>query len=116
MSSDPGTCAVATLSTITTDTVRCHTLPQEHGQRFSCWGLRRLTLVFQTDVNKAVSIVFVSLFGISTLMHLVQAVRSKKWYLLWTIWLCAVGETIGWAGRLWSSISTEWLSAFGGHW
>ncbi|KAF8317968.1 RTA1-domain-containing protein [Clavulina sp. PMI_390] len=46
---------------------------------------------------------FVALFGLSTLLHLGQAVSTKKWYLLPTVVLGGCGEIIGWAARLWSS-------------
>ncbi len=38
-------------------------------------------------------------------LHLLQAVRYRAWWLLPTAVLAALGETLGWSGRLWSSYS-----------
>lgn len=51
-----------------------------------------------------VCIVFVALFGLSTLLHLGQALYCKMWWLLFTAVLCGIGEIIGWSARLSSSI------------
>lgn len=53
--------------------------------------------------TKWICYLFVVLFSISTLAHLVQAFWFKRWFLLATAVLCGVGEIAGWAGRLWSS-------------
>ncbi|KAH8108532.1 RTA1-domain-containing protein [Phellopilus nigrolimitatus] len=50
-----------------------------------------------------ICITFVSLFGISTFLHLVEAIYFRIWWLLPTVILAGIGETIGWSGRLWSS-------------
>ncbi|KAJ7096974.1 RTA1 like protein [Mycena crocata] len=55
--------------------------------------------------SESVAILFLTLFGISTLLHTAQAVYFRMWWLLPTACLCGVGELIGWSGRLWSSIS-----------
>ncbi|KAJ7160614.1 RTA1-domain-containing protein [Mycena crocata] len=55
--------------------------------------------------SEGVAILFLTLFGISTLLHTAQAVYFRMWWLLPTACLCGVGELIGWSGRLWSSIS-----------
>ncbi|KDQ09238.1 hypothetical protein BOTBODRAFT_37144 [Botryobasidium botryosum FD-172 SS1] len=44
-----------------------------------------------------------ALFAFSGLLHLIQAIWTRKWWLLPTLVLCAIGEIIGWSGRLWSS-------------
>ncbi|KAH8108531.1 RTA1-domain-containing protein [Phellopilus nigrolimitatus] len=44
-----------------------------------------------------ICITFVSLFGIST------SIYFRIWWLLPTVILAGIGETIGWSGRLWSS-------------
>jgi hypothetical protein len=36
--------------------------------------------------------------------------------MLATVVLCGVGETLGWAGRLWGAVSTEWRAEWGGYW
>ncbi|KAI0756944.1 RTA1-like protein [Daedaleopsis nitida] len=53
--------------------------------------------------TKSVCYIFVVLFGISTILHLVQAIRYRAWWLIPTAVLAAFGEVIGWSGRLWSS-------------
>ena len=68
-----------------------------------------------------VCIILVVLFGISTgedttklssdithdvvALHLIEAVWSRMWWLLPTAVLAGCGETIGWSGRLWSSLN-----------
>ncbi|KAJ7075210.1 RTA1-like protein [Mycena belliarum] len=52
-----------------------------------------------------VAFIFLALFGISTILHLGQAIRYRMWWLLPTACLCGVGELVGWGGRLWSSYS-----------
>lgn len=47
--------------------------------------------------------IFVALFGLSTLVHLGQAIWSRKWYLIPTLVLGGCGEIIGWSARLWSA-------------
>ncbi|KAI0094862.1 RTA-like protein [Irpex rosettiformis] len=46
---------------------------------------------------------FVVLFGISTLIHTIEALRYRIWWLIPTVLLAGAGEIIGWAGRLWST-------------
>ncbi|KAJ7486823.1 RTA1 like protein-domain-containing protein [Mycena latifolia] len=55
--------------------------------------------------QEAVAILFLALFGISTILHIGQAAWFRTWWLLPTAALCGVGELIGWSGRLWSSIT-----------
>jgi len=52
-----------------------------------------------------VTIIFVVLFGLSTSMHLFQAVKYRMWWLLPTVCLCGLLEVLGWSERLWSSIN-----------
>ncbi|KZV88175.1 RTA1-domain-containing protein [Exidia glandulosa HHB12029] len=47
---------------------------------------------------------FVSLFALSTFIHIFQALRYRLWWLLLTAVCCGIGETIGWSARLWSSL------------
>ncbi|KAJ7483579.1 RTA1 like protein-domain-containing protein [Mycena latifolia] len=53
--------------------------------------------------SQSIGILFVVLFGISTVLHTAQATYYRMWWLLPTACLCGVGELVGWAGRLWSS-------------
>ncbi|KAJ7673857.1 RTA1 like protein-domain-containing protein [Mycena polygramma] len=55
--------------------------------------------------QEAVAILFLALFGISTILHVGQATYFRLWWLFPTAALCGVGELIGWGARLWSSIS-----------
>ncbi|KAJ6552974.1 RTA1 like protein-domain-containing protein [Mycena capillaripes] len=55
--------------------------------------------------HEGVAILFLTLFGISTLLHAAQATYHRMWWLFPTACLCGVGELIGWSGRLWSSFS-----------
>ncbi|KAF8312738.1 RTA1 like protein-domain-containing protein [Cantharellus anzutake] len=52
-----------------------------------------------------ICILMIVLFGVSTVIHCVQSVLGRHWYLIATVVLCGVGELIGWSGRLWSSIN-----------
>ncbi|KAH9923180.1 RTA1-domain-containing protein [Epithele typhae] len=47
--------------------------------------------------------IFLGVFVISTLLHLGQAIKYRAWWLLPTAVLAGFGESVGWAGRLWSS-------------
>ncbi|KAI0773340.1 RTA-like protein, partial [Irpex lacteus] len=53
--------------------------------------------------TESVTLVFLVLFGISTALHLGQSIWFKLWWLLPTAVLAGTGETIGWAGRFWST-------------
>lgn len=55
--------------------------------------------------TRFVTIIFVALFGLSTSLHLFQAVKYRTWWLLPTVCLCGFLEILGWSGRLWSSFS-----------
>ncbi|KAJ7136413.1 RTA1 like protein-domain-containing protein [Mycena crocata] len=55
--------------------------------------------------QEAVAILFITLYGISTVLHIGQATCYRAWWLFPTAVLCGVGELIGWGARLWSSIS-----------
>ncbi|KAF8991638.1 RTA1-like protein [Cyathus striatus] len=51
-----------------------------------------------------VALIMISLFGISTIAHTVQAIRHRMWWMFATAVLCGVAELIGWSARLLSSI------------
>ncbi|KAJ7112088.1 RTA1-like protein [Mycena epipterygia] len=55
--------------------------------------------------QESIAILFLALYGISTILHIGQATYYRMWWLLPTAALCGVGELLGWGGRLWSSIS-----------
>ncbi|CAE6428351.1 unnamed protein product [Rhizoctonia solani] len=48
-----------------------------------------------------VCILFIILFSLTTVVHVLQAFWLKVWYMLPTLALCGLVETIGWAGRYW---------------
>jgi hypothetical protein len=47
--------------------------------------------------------IFVALYGLSTVIHLGQAIRFRMRWLLPTAVLAGVAEVLGWSARLWSS-------------
>ncbi|TCD61834.1 hypothetical protein EIP91_007853 [Steccherinum ochraceum] len=53
-------------------------------------------------VDENASAAFVALYGASTLIHFIQASYFRQWFLLPTVVLAGIGETLGWSGRLWS--------------
>ncbi|KAJ7037219.1 RTA1-like protein, partial [Mycena alexandri] len=55
--------------------------------------------------SEAIAILFITLYGISTILHIGQATYYRMWWLLPTAALCGIGELLGWSGRLWSAIS-----------
>ncbi|TFL02859.1 RTA1 like protein-domain-containing protein [Pterulicium gracile] len=55
--------------------------------------------------TRALCIFFLAWFGVSTLVHLGQAVHKKRWFMIPTVVLCGAGELIAWGGRYWSSTS-----------
>ncbi|KAF8579289.1 RTA1 like protein [Ramaria rubella] len=61
-----------------------------------------------------VCITFVTLFGLTSVIHLGQAFvfKPRLYWLIPTTTMCGVGEVIGWSGRLWSSKNPENGNAF----
>ncbi|KAF7350552.1 RTA1-domain-containing protein [Mycena sanguinolenta] len=51
-----------------------------------------------------VCIIFVALFGLSTVIHVGQSIRYRVWWVFPTVILCGALETVGWGGRLWSAL------------
>ncbi|PPQ64037.1 hypothetical protein CVT24_008850 [Panaeolus cyanescens] len=62
--------------------------------------------------SRDIAIVFIVLFGFSTLVHIAQAAKYRLWWLFPTVGLCGVLEVTGWAARLWSSYSPLLSSPF----
>ncbi|KAF7300387.1 Peptidase A1 domain-containing protein [Mycena chlorophos] len=62
--------------------------------------------------SEPVAIVLIALFGLSTLLHTAQAFYFRSWFMLPTAVLCGVIELLGWAARLWSSLSGTADTAF----
>ncbi|KAF7342311.1 hypothetical protein MVEN_01819500 [Mycena venus] len=62
--------------------------------------------------HEYVAIIFVVLFGISTILHIGQATYYRMWWLLPTACLCGLGELVGWSGRLWSSFSPSFSNPY----
>ncbi|TFK57102.1 RTA1 like protein [Heliocybe sulcata] len=55
---------------------------------------------------------FVALFSVTGIIHIVEACIFRLWWLLPTASLAAVAEVIGWSGRLWSSQNPRSLNPF----
>ncbi|KAK0222298.1 RTA1 like protein-domain-containing protein [Armillaria fumosa] len=55
--------------------------------------------------TKGITLMFIILFGISTLMHTVQGAYFRMWWTIPTILLGGSLEILGWSARFWSSIS-----------
>ncbi|KAF7314105.1 RTA1-like protein [Mycena chlorophos] len=55
--------------------------------------------------TRAVAVIFLILFGMSTAAHLGQAIWFRMWWLIPTAVLCGLGELVGWSGRYWSSFN-----------
>ncbi|KAJ7771268.1 RTA1-like protein [Mycena maculata] len=63
-------------------------------------------------LQEYIPIVFVVLFGISTILHVCQATYYRMWWLFPTAYLCGIGEVVGWSGHLWSSFSPSLFDPF----
>jgi hypothetical protein len=59
-----------------------------------------------------ITIVFIILFSTSALIHLVQSIKYRMWWLIPTMFLGCMGEVIGWSGRAWSSQNNLLLDPF----
>ncbi|EIN12984.1 RTA1-like protein [Punctularia strigosozonata HHB-11173 SS5] len=55
---------------------------------------------------------FVSLYGLSTLIHTGQAIYYRLWWLFPTAVLAGLGEILGWSARLWSSKNVDAANPF----
>ncbi|KAI0275365.1 RTA1 like protein-domain-containing protein [Gloeopeniophorella convolvens] len=71
---------------------------------FEADGFERLSLS-RYKRTEWVCILFVVLFSLTTLLHGLQAVYFRRWFLLISAVLCGVLEIVGWSGRLWTSVS-----------
>lgn len=66
----------------------------EVGSANVCIGRVKQT-VFNYSVTEWTCILFVVLFGLSSILHLIQAILSRRWYLLSSVFICAITETLG---------------------
>ncbi|THH14780.1 hypothetical protein EW146_g5597 [Bondarzewia mesenterica] len=55
---------------------------------------------------------FVALFGLSTLLHVIEAAWSRLWWLFVTAVVAGILEILGWSGRLWSSRNPSAVNPF----
>ncbi|KAF7362846.1 hypothetical protein MVEN_00634400 [Mycena venus] len=55
--------------------------------------------------TESVCILFITLFGISSVLHLLQAIRYRLWWIFPTVIFAGLLETLGWSARLWSAIA-----------
>ncbi|KIP07455.1 hypothetical protein PHLGIDRAFT_30017 [Phlebiopsis gigantea 11061_1 CR5-6] len=62
--------------------------------------------------TEGVCITFIVLFGLATAAFFFSAIRFRLWWLLPTACLAGIGEIVGWAGRLWSSLNYMNSNAF----
>ncbi|KAF8871610.1 RTA1-domain-containing protein [Infundibulicybe gibba] len=62
--------------------------------------------------TESVTIIFIALFSISSVVHVGQSIVSRMWWLLPTVGLCGILEIIGWSARLWSSMNPRAESPF----
>ncbi|KAJ7739254.1 RTA1 like protein-domain-containing protein [Mycena maculata] len=62
--------------------------------------------------TESVCILFVTLFGISSVVHLAQAIRYRLWWLFPTAILAGALRVLGWSARLWYSLSVLQPHAF----
>ncbi|KAH9977061.1 RTA1-like protein [Lactifluus volemus] len=60
-------------------------------------------LLYNYIPSEWAAITFISLFGISTFVHTIQALYFRLWWLLPSTILCGFLEVVGWSSRLWSS-------------
>ncbi|KAE9404180.1 RTA1-domain-containing protein [Gymnopus androsaceus JB14] len=60
----------------------------------------------------AVCILFLTLFGVSSFVHLCQAIAYRKWFFLYTAVFAGLIELAGWSGRIWSSENVDNGNAF----
>ncbi|KAJ7200844.1 RTA1-domain-containing protein [Mycena pura] len=62
--------------------------------------------------HEYVAIIFLVLFGISTILHTVQATYYRMWWLFPTAIICGLGEIIGWSGDLWAALASSSQNPF----
>ncbi|KAJ7431425.1 RTA1-like protein, partial [Mycena galericulata] len=62
--------------------------------------------------KEAVAIIFLTLYGTSTILHIAQAVWFRMWWLRPTAALRGVAELLGWSGRLANSTSPASLTPY----
>ncbi|KAF5360036.1 hypothetical protein D9758_007641 [Tetrapyrgos nigripes] len=55
--------------------------------------------------NFALCTTYIVLFGLTSFIHTVEAIWTRKWFFLYTALLCGLLETLGWSARLWSNIN-----------
>ncbi|KAI0639449.1 RTA1-like protein [Trametes polyzona] len=66
---------------------------------------RHLTSPYGYVPTGWVNLVFLALFGLSTLVHVGQTIRYRSWWLIPTVVIAGCGEVTGWGGRAWSHYS-----------
>ncbi|KAJ7093416.1 RTA1 like protein-domain-containing protein [Mycena belliarum] len=59
-----------------------------------------------------ICLAFLTLFIMSTVLHLGQAINYRVWWLLPTAFVSGLLEILGWSARLWSSYNPELLLPF----
>jgi hypothetical protein len=62
--------------------------------------------------TESIVVLFIVLYGISTLLHIGQAWYYRLWWLLPTAAFAGALEVAGWSGRLWSHFNVPSISPF----
>lgn len=62
--------------------------------------------------TKSIAVTFVSLYSLSTIIHIGQAVHARMWWLFPTVCFAGFLEVAGWGARLWSSFRPESMTPF----
>lgn len=68
------------------------------------------------NVNKSIAIVFLVFFAVSAILHFGQSLYFRIYWCLYTFFLGAACEAIGWGGRVMSAVTTVWVPYQGGYW
>ncbi|KIP03965.1 hypothetical protein PHLGIDRAFT_20109 [Phlebiopsis gigantea 11061_1 CR5-6] len=59
-----------------------------------------------------ICILYIVLFSISGIIHIIQGIHYRLWFLLPTAVLACIGEVLGWSARLWSSLNVDLETPF----
>ncbi|KAF9071722.1 RTA1 like protein-domain-containing protein [Rhodocollybia butyracea] len=60
----------------------------------------------------SIAVLFLSLFGVTTVAHFIQAWVHRKWFFLYTAVFAGAIELVGWYGREWASRDVFSVDAF----
>lgn len=86
--------------------------PPPNTEAGSIPGLQASQTLYGYVPTEWICALFIALFGLSTLVHVGQAVKYRLWWLYPTIIVGGVCEILGWSGRLWSSHEPRQLNPY----